>query len=392
MIEKTSSTNFKEFGDVYYEHIDLESNNLLCKQMRTINKTVTHLFCFTCDVYIELLSGLAAVLIGEVPDKDKLELFAIHHYIKINANTYFNIIPLSDETSCYLITPENYELKTEFIQPYTYKPMVSRLNIMEMLGYYYVVKGPNYNFSGETHKYYELTYIDSGTLNTTVDDKDYVLQTHDLMLYGPEQFHSQSIAEDASCSYLTVIFDMEIDQPELILNKVFHCSAELHNILRNFVRESSSDLPYSNTLMLCYLQEFIVLLAQSNLVIQKDIEPAKLGNVAIQHFQDELLQEILTYMNEMVAEPITIEEICHKFSISRSSLQSLFKTHLHDSPKNYLINIKLAKSKELIRENRFTISEIAFNLGFSSIHYFSRLFKQHFEIPPSEYAKKIYRN
>jgi len=56
-----------------------------------------------------------------------------------------------------------------------------------------------------------------------------------------------------------------------------------------------------------------------------------------------------------------------------------------------MVQIKLKKSKELIRENKYTISEIAFMLGFSSIHYFSRTFKQHFNLTPSEYAKKLYR-
>ena len=57
--------------------------------------------------------------------------------------------------------------------------------------------------------------------------------------------------------------------------------------------------------------------------------------------------------------------------------------------KNYLLNIKLQKSKELIRQSQYTISEIAYMLGFSSIHYFSRLFKKYFNTTPSAYAKKI---
>lgn len=391
MIEKTSNVSFKKYGNVYYEHINLLENDLLCKQMRTVDKTISHVFCFTCDVYIELISGIASILIGTSPKPEDLKLFAIHHYLHIKANTYFNIVPVSDETACYLITPQDYTLKTEFIELYTYTPITPRLNVHELLGYYYVIKGPNYRFNGEAHNFFEITYVDSGCLDSTVDDMTYTLQTGDLLVYGPGQFHTQQIVKDASCSYLTVVFDMDIDDPSKILNKVFHCSNDMHNVLRKFVKESSSEVPYSKTLMLAYLQELIVLLIQSDWSLHKD-EGLKLGNNAIQHFQDELLEGILEYMNEMICEPITIEEICHKFSISRSSLQSLFKTHLNDSPKNYLINIKLQKSKELIRENKYTISEIAFNLGFSSIHYFSRLFKQHFGMPPSEYAKKIYRD
>lgn len=137
--------------------------------------------------------------------------------------------------------------------------------------------------------------------------------------------------------------------------------------------------------MLCYLQEVITQLMQlTDTLLQPHSTPT-----SQQNFQNDLLQQILAYMNKKVAEPMTVEEICHKFFISRSSLQSLFKAHLHTSPKNYLINIKLQKSKELIQENRHTISEIAYLLGFSSIHYFSRLFKKYYNMSPSEYAKQV---
>lgn len=97
-------------------------------------------------------------------------------------------------------------------------------------------------------------------------------------------------------------------------------------------------------------------------------------------------------MEKNITEPLTIEEICMYFSISRSSLQMLFKTNMNISPKNLMIKMKLQKSKELISDNKYTISEIAFMLGFSSIHYFSRTFKQHFDITPSDYAKTIYKS
>lgn len=391
MIDKTSNISFKNYGDVYYEPMNLEKNDLMCKKMHTTDKTISHLFCFTCEVYIELVSGLASILVGTSTNKEDLKTFAIHHNLKIKPNTYFNIIPLSEETTCYLITPQDYNLKTEFIDPYVWTPITPRISISELLGYYYVIKSPNYRFKGEAHEFYELTYVDNGSLDTTVDGTTYTLDNYDLMIYSPGQFHTQQIVTNASCSYLTVVFAMDIDNPEPLLNKVFHCTNELHSVLKKFVNQSSLSLPYSKTLMSCYLQETVILLLQSKLK-ENETSSMKLGNNALHHFQDELLDQVLEYMNKMVSEPITIEEICHKFSISRSSLQALFKNNLNDSPKNYLINIKLKKSKELIRENKYTISEVAFTLGFSSIHYFSRIFKQHFNISPSDYAKQIYRN
>ena len=48
------------------------------------------------------------------------------------------------------------------------------------------------------------------------------------------------------------------------------------------------------------------------------------------------------------------------------------------------------KGKLLIKESTHTISEISAMLGFTSVHYFSRKFKQEYGITPSDYAKSIY--
>ena len=120
-------------------------------------------------------------------------------------------------------------------------------------------------------------------------------------------------------------------------------------------------------------------------------EQSKLPTEVQQHFQDELLEGIVDYINKMVCEPITVEGLCSKFSVSRSSLQTLFKNNLDTSPKKYINDLKLSKSKQLIKENKYTISEIAFMLGFNSIHYFSRAFTQHYEMSPSEYAQTVFK-
>ena len=93
--------------------------------------------------------------------------------------------------------------------PYTYQALVSRMNLKEIFTCFYQVRKSNYIFPGETHDYYELTYIDHGTLDTTVDGQKYRLQKYDLILYYPGQFHTQSTDSQSTCSYLTITFDMD---------------------------------------------------------------------------------------------------------------------------------------------------------------------------------------
>lgn len=142
-----------------------------------------------------------------------------------------------------------------------------------------------------------------------------------------------------------------------------------------------------NSLMLCLLQETIIRLLQSEFIGKKNERPV---TEARQHYQDELLEKILAYIDETIYEPITIAEICQKFSLSRSSLQILFKENLAQTPKKYINELKLETSRQMICEGKYTISEIALMLGFNSIHYFSRAFTQRYNVAPSEYSKTLF--
>ncbi|MCU9815154.1 helix-turn-helix transcriptional regulator [Paraclostridium sp. AKS73] len=77
--------------------------------------------------------------------------------------------------------------------------------------------------------------------------------------------------------------------------------------------------------------------------------------------------------------------------MSSTTLHSLFKKNTNKTVNNYINDIKLKKSKELIKSSSYTFSQISELLGFSSIHYFSRKFKSHFGISPTEYSKSIYK-
>lgn len=55
----------------------------------------------------------------------------------------------------------------------------------------------------------------------------------------------------------------------------------------------------------------------------------------------------------------------------------------------YVNHLKLEKSKELIGKAELNITQISNYLGYSSVHYFSRQFKQKYGMSPSEYSKSL---
>lgn len=361
-------------------------------------RNISQLHRFDRDVYIEMQSGMATLLISDSPSSESLEDFAIHRQVKINAGLYFTIVSVAGTSSYKLITDTDYHnTPVTLSPPFCYNRILPRINIHQILGYYYNIRSAGYSFSGEKHDYFELTYIDCGNMRTTVDGQEFLLSENDLIIYGPGQFHTQSIPSGESCSYVTILFDMEtfiIDENspryEVILNKVFGYDKKIHTLIKDFVNESSSQIPYMNSLMLCLLQETIIRLLQHEFVGPSTQE--KPVTEARQHYQDELLERILQYIGDNLHDPLTIAEICHKFSMSRSSLQILFKENLNQTPKKYISELKLERSCQLLREGRYTVSEIAFMLGFNSIHYFSRAFTKKYNMAPSDYSKQLFKN
>lgn len=383
-MNKTSKNSFLAFGSIYEKPISIGEQPLVCARQIARAKTITNLFCFPCEIYIELVHGLASILIGASPELEELSIFPIHSHLKIKANLYFNIIPISNEVTYNLISPKVYMVPTELPIPYTYLPLSAPFQVCDVLDCYQTDVS-QFHFHTSSHNYYELLYVSEGNLAVSVEKHNFALSAHNLILCAPnDPLRARQITITSTCSYVTIIFDLYGKLPLDILHHIFHCSSELKDILWKISKHAAADSYYSNMLTPCLLQEVLIrVLAQADETRKRRILPGTQSEV-----HSELLQQILAYMNAHVAEPLTVEEICHEFFISRSSLQMLFKMYLQSSPKNYLLNIKLEKSKELIRENQHTISEIAYLLGFSSIHYFSRLFKKYFDISPSEYAKQ----
>lgn len=389
MFNKTTSFIFNKYGEIVNDLSRRQSIKMTHTVLKLKDKEFSSYYSYSSDVYVKVLSGIVMLVVSKDEQAKEFERFVIHRFIKIKKGVKFNFITITQSSKVELETDfkaKKTMCKTYEENPISYEPIIPTFSVKEILGYYYQVRNANYSFPGENHNFWELTFIDNGELATTVDDEEYRLDEMDLILYAPGQFHTQKTGDAKSCSYLTILFDMEIPDSYLITNRVYHAHRDIHNALNNFIKVSNNDMLYDSELMICYLKELLIKILQYDFLSSSPVASTPMQ----QRFENELLNEIVIYINDTIYEQLTIEEICNKFSISRSSLQTLFKNNLGTAPKQYISDLKLKKSKLLIKESVYTISEISSMLGFTSIHYFSRKFKQQFGITPTDYAKTIY--
>ena len=95
----------------------------------------------------------------------------------------------------------------------------------------------------------------------------------------------------------------------------------------------------------------------------------------------------MPFFDKNICLDITVTDICDSFYISTSTLYRVFKEKFDMSPKQFIIDLRIRKAKQLLSEQLLRISEISDNCGFSNPYHFCRLFKLHTGTTPLQYRK-----
>ncbi len=98
----------------------------------------------------------------------------------------------------------------------------------------------------------------------------------------------------------------------------------------------------------------------------------------------ESLAEAVALMEANIEEPLTTHELAEHLGISRRQLERLFKKYLQTVPSRYYLDLRLQRSRQLLRDSDRPAGEIALQTGFSSAAHFSTAYRNHFGITPRE--------
>jgi len=104
--------------------------------------------------------------------------------------------------------------------------------------------------------------------------------------------------------------------------------------------------------------------------------------------ESQIIKDIKYFMMENTSKNLSIDDIGHNFGINTTTLRKLFKRETGDSLINYFLTLKINEAKRLIKETSLNFTQISEELGFSSLNYFSKLFKKRTGRTLSEYSLK----
>lgn len=243
-----------------------------------------------------------------------------------------------------------------------------------------------YSFGPTIRDNYVLHFITNGKGKITIDGETTNLQAGDLFILPKNQSIFYQADENEPWTYTWVGFSGSRAETILsqtrLLEKYF-----LHSHLESEILKKMIDINQTEVQSLPMITE-LILIGHLNQLLA----------ALVQEFPNESLKESSTLAKNYVHHaiklihsqynsPIKVNEIADHLALSRSYLYKIFKQETGYAIKDYILQIKMKRSCQLLEDPTRNITEIAYSVGYQDPLTFSSAFKNYFHMSPTEYRK-----
>lgn len=232
-------------------------------------------------------------------------------------------------------------------------------------------------------------HTDGGSIVST--QQNYPIRKGGLCFIGGNHFHytlpddpenydrSKLFLSPKALEQLLLLFPKELDMPA-----VFNSNALVYTQLdaadQQYVEHLLDNIPryvhnkhYLDSVLKSSYMALLVCLHKN----QQQIKAAP----------RDMIQKAVEYINQHIAENITIDDICREIHITKYHFCHQFKKVTGFTVMDYVLKTRIVAAKSMLTDTALPISEISSRCGFSSTSYFCRVFKVHTDLTPLQYRK-----
>ena len=383
MIRHLNPMAFQSYGTILPERPDSTDPAGKGEHIRRLSLTQEELPIYQAQADTWLYSRSSMTVLAVRCGDEEFRHYYLDKPVSLRAGVSFCLVPLAQETSAemaYTTAPSvtGHSTWNSSLQ------VARRLRVESLYTFFYQEKEQGFIFPGEAHPMPELTYVDQGALHSVVDGQDLLLEQGDIMIYMPDQWHMQYADMGIAPRFVTISFELAGQDLQKLKNRKFKAPQQAVTLLQQMLREQEAPDDHSGDMTIAMLNQLLVILLR-----QVDAPTPKLKTSNAVHSENEIIRRAQQYISAHIREKLTVPVVAAKVEVSPSYLTALFHKNLQISPGEYIRRIKLQESKQMIRENSMTFTEIAAALQYSTVHHFSRQFKEKFGITPTDYAKSV---
>ena len=273
------------------------------------------------------------------------------------------------------------------------------------VSYYKLPK--NFIQPGECHDFWELVYVDKGSLVATAEGKSHLLKAGELVFHRPNEFHALQMYDQKPANVIVISFCCESPIMKVFEQRILLLGQQEKQCLSQIVQEAEAayvcfdnvapyfdlqlreDAPFACEQMIkSALEQLLILIYRRNDSIRFDTRVVSSNQL---HHHAWAVRQVQEYLHEHYSDRITLEMLAAQQNISITQLKRIFKEQTGTTIITYLTNFRIGEAKRMIQEGNLNFTQIAEAVGYDNIYYFSTLFKKNTGMTLTEYSKSVRR-
>jgi AraC-like DNA-binding protein len=253
------------------------------------------------------------------------------------------------------------------------------------------------------HTYFEIIFILQGSGEHNINGNTFRYGKGDIFLLGPEDFHSFNIEERTEFCFIrfnesyskaigvsedtawnsaieTVLSTSSQSRGSLVRNP--QDSAKLHKLLTVLQAEYDQHrTPYYELMRNGLMRSILLLLARN---LRSSHSEIPLSN------HNDSVEAILRYIKKHIYSPskLTIANLANEFHLAPGYISNFFKKHVGESIKQYITRYKMKLIEVRLTYSQNSVSEIAYEFGFTDESHFCKQFRKLYGITPTQFKKR----
>lgn len=223
------------------------------------------------------------------------------------------------------------------------------------------------------------------TIRHTINGKEYVNSYPHIQVKLPLEYYFYEVLDTRDAFFI-------IYPPEFV--EKFMQIGLLDDILCWDIQLTPEVLGYLNRLrdMMAHAMEFSIADKIDTLAFQllEELFLQKKNHTAIRDEMSGRIEKIASYFQLHFADNLSMTQIAEEHGFSRSTFFRHWNRRFDVGPSHYVIQLRLAEAKRLLRETERSIEEIAYSLHFCDPAYFCSAFKREFKMTPAGYRRTAF--
>ena len=272
------------------------------------------------------------------------------------------------------------------------------IDIKEIIALEYLDFEGRYKGYVEKHDFWELCYVEKGSVTLDAGKKKYDLAAKEVMLIAPNTIHAY-FSESGNESKVFVIcfasssrllkslgeLGIVLDGEQVdCLNRIINECRKTFFFDKNGTMKLAKEPLLGGVQAIIIQLEYLLICLLRNLSLKKDHEIVFFDEV---RFYEEITEVVIKFFKANITRKLTLKEICARVNYSSSFLCKTFKEQTGQRLIEYFNILKIEEAKKLLANTEKSVADISFELGFSDVKYFRAIFKKHTEESPTDYRK-----